>query len=360
MTRNIGHFFAFLAAGIIGISGMAGCGNENTATTSITSSAEDTLVNDVSASESDSSDSIQIGIFDMGTLYLMEAFNDRGYYKDNGANVEFTYFPVYSDAMSAFNTGNVDMICYAGSEAISPVLSGIDCKIIGVFDTSDGLDGIAAAKGINSVADLKGKTVATEIGSVDHMMLLYAVEKSGLQDTDINVVNMSAGDSVAALASGSIDAVSTWQPDLNLAAENGSIIYSTQEDPYLIADVFLIRSEVLDAQYDNAKAIVKTWYEHIEDYETNPDEFTKDAAAYGNLSEDEYKAIMDVTNLVSLDENKTWFEEGDENGHLNHLLENCCEFLYKQGLITEKLTDNQIEGMIDSRIIDELIAEEGE
>ena len=40
----------------------------------------------------------------MGTLYLMQTFDEMGYYKDNGANVKFEYFPVYSDAMTAFNT----------------------------------------------------------------------------------------------------------------------------------------------------------------------------------------------------------------------------------------------------------------
>ena len=44
----------------------------------------------------------------MPTLYLMQTFNDMGYYKDNGANVEFTYYSVYSDAISAYGTGNVD------------------------------------------------------------------------------------------------------------------------------------------------------------------------------------------------------------------------------------------------------------
>lgn len=38
----------------------------------------------------------------MLTLYLMQTFNDMGYYKDNGANVEFTYFSAYSDAICRF------------------------------------------------------------------------------------------------------------------------------------------------------------------------------------------------------------------------------------------------------------------
>ena len=71
--------------------------------------------------DSTSSDkTLKVAVFDMPTLYLMQTFNDMGYYNDNGANVEFTYFPVYSDAISAYNTGNADVIIYAFAEAVTP------------------------------------------------------------------------------------------------------------------------------------------------------------------------------------------------------------------------------------------------
>jgi NitT/TauT family transport system substrate-binding protein len=300
--------------------------------------------------------SINIGVFDMGTLYLMQTFDDMGYFKDNGANIKFTYFPVYSDAISAFNTGNVDMICYAASEAVAPVVNGVDCRIIGVFDTSNGLDGIAAGKGISSIKDLKGKTIATEIGSVDHMMLQQALKKNDMTAEDVNIVNMSAGDSVAALASGSIQAVSTWEPQLSMAAQYGSVIYSTKEDPNLIADVFLIHTDVLNSQYENAKAFVKTWYEYAADYSADPNKYAEKAAAKGNISSDDFKAIMSVTHLMNLDDNKAAFTKGTgDNKYLNVLLRTVGDFLYDGKLVSGKITDDQINKLLDPRIINDLI-----
>lgn len=310
------------------------------------------------AADSSDSQEINIGVFDMATLYLMRTFDDMGYFKENGSNLKFTYFNVYSDAISAFNAHKVDMICYAVAEAVAPVVQGIDCKVIGVFDTSNGLDGIAAAEGINSISDLKGKTVATEIGSVDHMMLQQALEKNGLSESDINVVNMSAGDAIGALASGTIQAVSTWEPQLSMAAKYGSIIYSTQEDPDLIEDVFLIHEDVLNAQHDNVKGFLKTWYKCAGEYTENPDKFAEKAAAYGNISVDEFKSMMDVTRLVTLDENKTAFTEGEnDNKYLNVLIRTVGDFLYNGGLVDKEITDDQISNMLDSTIINELIDE---
>jgi len=305
-----------------------------------------------------SGDTINIGVFDMGTLYLMQTFDEMQYFEKNGANLEFTYFPVYSDAITAFNTGNVDMICYAVAEGVAPVVNGVDCKVIGVFDTSNGLDGIAAVDGINSIKDLKGKTVATEIGSVDHMLLQQALLKNGMSESDVNVINMSAGDAVAAMASGTIQGVSSWEPQLSMAAEYGSIVYSTKDDPDLIADVFLIHTEVLDAQYDNAKAFVKTWFECVDEYQKNPDKFAEKAAAYGNLSVEEFNDMMSVTRLVSLEENKTAFTKGEgDNKYLNVLLRTVGDFLYEGELITKSITDDQIENLLDDRIVADLLAE---
>ena len=298
---------------------------------------------------------ITVGVFDMPTLYLMQTFDDMGYYDKNGANIDFEYFPVYSDAISAFNTGNVDMICYAAAEAVAPVVKGIDCKIIGVMDTSNGLDGIAAVNSVESVADLKGKNIAVEIGTVDHLMLQRALKQNGLSEGDVNLINMGAGDAAAAMNGGSLDAVSTWEPQLSAAAEAGHIIYSTKEDPDLIADIFLINGKALDKQYNNAKAFLKTWYQCIDEYTADSSKFSEAAAKKGNLSAEEFSQLMDVTKLVTLDENKEKFTEGtDDMKYLNVLLRNVGDFLYEGELIESQLTDDMISDMIDSRIIDDI------
>nr|WP_303663716.1 hypothetical protein [Ruminococcus bromii] len=74
----------------------------------------------------------------MPTLYLMQTFNDMGYYKDNGFFLFIqTQFQLMARAMQM-------VIIYAVAEAVTPVVNRIGSKVIGVIDTSNGLDGIAA------------------------------------------------------------------------------------------------------------------------------------------------------------------------------------------------------------------------
>ena len=51
---------------------------------------------------------ITVGVFDMGTLYLMQTFDEMGYYKDNGLNVEIVRGGGDVSETVAVSNGTVD------------------------------------------------------------------------------------------------------------------------------------------------------------------------------------------------------------------------------------------------------------
>lgn len=84
----------------------------------------------------------------MPTLYLMQTFNDMGYYKYDGFFLFIqTLFQLTARAMQM-------VIIYAVAEAVTHVVNGIGSKVIGVIDTSNRLDGIAAIF-LNKKSDIK-------------------------------------------------------------------------------------------------------------------------------------------------------------------------------------------------------------
>ena len=56
-------------------------------------------------------------------------------------------------------------------------------------DYSAGNDVIIAKNGINSIQDLRGKTVATEKGLVDHLLLSTALEDAKIGMNEVKLVN---------------------------------------------------------------------------------------------------------------------------------------------------------------------------
>ena len=69
---------------------------------------------------------------------------------------------------------------------------------------------------IHTVAELKGKRIATVRGSIGHYLLLKLAERGAFRLDEIKLVLLSPAQSKAALESGSIDAWATWEPYISL------------------------------------------------------------------------------------------------------------------------------------------------
>ena len=69
------------------------------------------------------------------------------------------------------------------------------------------------AKGINTAADLKGKTVAVQAGTSSEIILQQALKKAGLTVDDINTVEMTVDGMTTAMITGQVDAAAAWSPN---------------------------------------------------------------------------------------------------------------------------------------------------
>jgi sulfonate transport system substrate-binding protein len=70
---------------------------------------------------------------------------------------------------------------------------------------------------LTAASDLKGRRIATGKGSIGHFLVLASLAHAGLAVSDVRLVFLSPAEAKAALASGTIDAWSTWEPYTALA-----------------------------------------------------------------------------------------------------------------------------------------------
>jgi NitT/TauT family transport system substrate-binding protein len=79
-------------------------------------------------------------------------------------------------------------------------------------DESRGGDGFVAEKEIQTIADLKGKTVAYQKGIVSELYLGVLLKEVGLSLGDIEAVNLPFNDAGAAFVEQRVDAAVTGEP----------------------------------------------------------------------------------------------------------------------------------------------------
>jgi NitT/TauT family transport system substrate-binding protein len=239
---------------------------------------------------------------------------------------------------------------------MSPYISGADFKIVMIEDYSAGSDGLVVQPDIKSVEDLKGKTVATEIGTVDHMFLNKCLENAGMTEADINLTNMSIGDAGNAFIAGQVDAAVVWDPSLSLAVDaGGTVLSSTKDYPGLIPAVMAVNGDVLGSRRDDVKKVMQAWFNSLDGYDSNHEEFVKAVAEGAEISVEDFEMLMEGVDLISLEDNTPAFETSDDYVSLVTCGKEHCEFLKSVDMISE--VPESLDDLIDGSLISELVAE---
>jgi NitT/TauT family transport system substrate-binding protein len=172
-----------------------------------------------------------------------------------------------------------------------------------------------AKPGIKTVPELKGKKIGVEIGFVDHLLILKALEANGMTEKDIELVNTKTNDTPQVLASGQVDAIGAWPPSSYLAQKSvpGSrAIFTSAEAPGLIYDVLAVSPQSLAARKADWIKFISLW-DRVVKFINDP--ATKDEALLimsrrNGLPPEEYAPLLKGTRLLTLEENKKVFEKG--------------------------------------------------
>lgn len=133
---------------------------------------------------------------------------DKGFFKDCGLDFSMVDFDDSSASCSALLAGKVDL-AYTTLDAAIIAESQYEedmLDVTAIVDESAGADGILVKNDINSIADLKGKTVGVSINQTSHYLLMQALETAGLTDADVDLVNMTSSDAGVSFISGDLDA----------------------------------------------------------------------------------------------------------------------------------------------------------
>jgi NitT/TauT family transport system substrate-binding protein len=244
----------------------------------------------------------------------------KGWFKEAGVDVEFSWFD-YLPSMEAFSAGKVDAVMVTNGDALVTGASGGKSKMILVTDYSNGNDKVIARPGIKSLKQLKGKKVGLELTLVEHLLLLQGLQKAGLKQADVTLVNFRTNETPQALASGQVDAVAAWYPTSSQALSSvaGSKgVWTSADVPGLIYDTVAVNPQSLAKRKADWAKFVKVWYRisaFVRDPKTQP-EAVKIMAAKVGVKPEEYAAAMPGTYFLSLAEAKQRFKKADGLGSL--------------------------------------------
>jgi NitT/TauT family transport system substrate-binding protein len=206
-----------------------------------------------------------------GPMFLAR---DKGFFKENGLDVDLQIIEDASLYMAAVAAGKLDGNASTLDEIMKYRSPDFCFKAVVALDDSHGGDGVLVQNDVNSLADLKGKAVGMNEGSVSQFWFNILLKREGMTEKDLEITNMTADDAAAAFIAGQIPAAVTWEPHLSLVRtkKQGKVLIDSAATPGLIVDVVDLTCDYIDKNPKDVEAFVKGLYKAVEFIKTNPDE----------------------------------------------------------------------------------------
>ena len=253
----------------------------------------------------------------------------KGYFKEEGINVELVSFPTGKLCLDALIGGKADFATVAETPIMHSTFKSQPIRIIATIHRSKKNTFCIGRKdmGVNVPADLKGKTVVVPIGTNAEYGLSAFLNKNGLNTKDINLINLSPPEMNGQVLKGNkVAAVVAWQPYIgrcdSILGKNG--VKFSFENVYEETYNIVTSVSIVEKQNDIAVKVLKALNRAIDFMKANANESIGIVAQRIGMEKTELERIWGNYNFgldlkQSLIETMTkqgiWaIEQGHQNG----------------------------------------------
>ncbi|QMU68632.1 aliphatic sulfonate ABC transporter substrate-binding protein [Streptacidiphilus sp. P02-A3a] len=350
------------AAGLAAVGLLSACGGYGSKATSSATTAAPAASGGSSAASALSASTVRIGYYANLTHATPLIGIENGQFQKElgGTAIKTQIFNAGPAEIEALNAGAIDIAWIGPSAAITGYTQshGASLKII-AGATTGGAELVVNPKKVTSVADLKGKKIATpQLGNTQDVALLYYLQTHGFKENaesgagDVSVLRIDNATTPTAFASGQIDGA--WVPEptaSKLVAEGGKILIDERtlwpQGQFATTNVIVSQS-FLTAHPDVVKAVLKASVDTNAWIVANPAQAKTDAnAALKQLSG---KALS--TKVL----NSAWSELAVTNDPLASTLQTEAQHAVTAGLL--KAPD--LSGIYDLTPLNQILTADGQ
>ena len=162
--------------------------------------------------------------FKVGYLRVMDdaqaiLAHEAGLYKKQGLDVELIEFKSGTDLIKAIVGGQLHSGVLGFTNAIAWASKGADLKVVGGAQNGYHAMIVRNDAGIKQIADLKGRTIASQApgSTADTVLKGVVFEQAGLKPDDVNVMGVSPQVAVQSLAGKRVDGAFLFEPQASIA-----------------------------------------------------------------------------------------------------------------------------------------------
>jgi len=220
------------------------------------------------------------------------------------AAVQLVEYPSASEVLRAFRNQAIDGMVISLDELFGLAADGFQPRIILVVDVSHGADVVVGRRGMRTMGDLKGKSVAVESSALGAFVLSRALALNGMQASDVNVVHLESNEQTGAFERGQVDGAVTFDPYRAQFLQAGArTLFDSAQIPGEIVDLLAVRASAIDKEPKAIQALLAGWFDAIDYMTRNPKDAARQMGIRQQTSGEQFLAAQKGLHVPSRDEN---------------------------------------------------------
>lgn len=190
-----------------------------------------------------------------------------------------------SDSLRALAESKVDGAALTMDEMLSARARGIPLSAVMVFDVSAGADMLVARPGIKRLADIRGLRIGYEHGAVGSLMLAGVLGAAGLSKEEVRLVPVTIERHLDAWVRNEVDALITYEPVAGKLLDLGANrLFDSRQIPDTIIDVLAMRDDALDkGRAEAVRHLISAHFLALDYLNRNPQDAAYRMAAHLSL-----------------------------------------------------------------------------
>ncbi|MFE0586635.1 putative urea ABC transporter substrate-binding protein [Pantoea vagans] len=262
-----------------------------------------------------------------------------------GIKIHITQLNDYIESINQYTAGQFDGCTMTNMDALTiPAAGGIDSTALITGSYSDGNDGVVLKGENKKLSDLKGMSVYLPALSVSHYLLVRGLERAGLQEKDVKVVNTSDADIVSAFGTSNVKAAVAWNPQLSVIKKTPQTteVFSSSAVPGELIDMMVVNTDTLKDNPALGKALTGAWFEMMAKMQAGDTQALSAMAADSGTDLAGYKAQLKTTHLFWTPAETQTFVSSPE---LAKTMQRVAAFSFDKGLLGEGAQSADFIGM---------------
>ena len=254
--------------------------------------------------------------------------------------VSWVEFSSGADILTAIQAGSIDLSTIGTHPGTTGIVNEYPFYVYYLEDIIGESEGLIVREdsGIETLADLEGRTIATSFSTTSHFSFLKALEQAGIDSKSINIMDMDASNIYAAWDRGDIDGAYIWESvKSQILNDGGKEIISSAEvaDQGAVTGEFGIVHKDFYAKYPD---VIRTYVDLLDEATDLFNNDSENAAAILStglgLTEEEALKAMSGIREITKEEQTEYFGTPEAPGQLPQILKDTASFLYSQGKLT--------------------------